>query len=283
VIAGIRNAALSAASAVHDAELMVAVDGALLGAAGGRRLEVRRASAVELDWLIELDAEGFEDQDLHELDDGGRVRRVRRLIYAGVVVDEEIATSPERLDGQAASRALLAGLPDPPWRACRDHEAVERLRLRLALLGEPDALSEPVVEQALTEACLGMRTIAEVGKLELAAQLCYRLDSGVREALERQVPEYVGLPGRKRVPVRYQPGRDPYIESRLQDFFGLEELPVVAGQPVVAHLLAPNRRAVQVTRDLPRFWQEHYPTLRRSLMRRYPRHAWPEDPSRIGD
>jgi ATP-dependent helicase HrpB len=44
------------------------------------------------------------------------------------------------------------------------------------------------------------------------------------------------------------------------------------------HLLAPNQRAVQVTTDLAGFWQKHYPDLRRELMRRYPRHAWPEDP-----
>jgi ATP-dependent helicase HrpB len=47
---------------------------------------------------------------------------------------------------------------------------------------------------------------------------------------------------------------------------------------LVLHLLAPNQRAVQVTRDLAGFWQRHYPELRRQLMRRYPKHAWPEDP-----
>jgi ATP-dependent helicase HrpB len=43
-------------------------------------------------------------------------------------------------------------------------------------------------------------------------------------------------------------------------------------------LLAPNRRAVQVTTDLAGFWDRHYPSLRKSLMRRYSRHYWPEDP-----
>ena len=48
--------------------------------------------------------------------------------------------------------------------------------------------------------------------------------------------------------------------------------------PLVLHLLAPNQRAVQVTQDLAGFWSRHYPALRRELGRRYPRHAWPEDP-----
>jgi ATP-dependent helicase HrpB len=70
------------------------------------------------------------------------------------------------------------------------------------------------------------------------------------------------------------------VESRLQDFFGAVRGPVLgAGRvPLVLHLLAPNLRAVQVTTDLAGFWDRHYPALRRELMRRYPRHAWPEDP-----
>jgi ATP-dependent helicase HrpB len=33
-----------------------------------------------------------------------------------------------------------------------------------------------------------------------------------------------------------------------------------------------------VTTDLAGFWDRHYPAIRRELMRRYPRHSWPEDP-----
>ena len=66
----------------------------------------------------------------------------------------------------------------------------------------------------------------------------------------------------------------------MQDFFGLARAPAVGDGrvPLVLHLLAPNQRPVQVTTDLPGFWIKHYPALRKQLMRRYPRHAWPEDP-----
>jgi ATP-dependent helicase HrpB len=49
--------------------------------------------------------------------------------------------------------------------------------------------------------------------------------------------------------------------------------------PLVLHLLAPNKRAVQVTTDLEGFWLRHYPSIRKELMRKYPRHSWPEDTS----
>jgi ATP-dependent helicase HrpB len=91
----------------------------------------------------------------------------------------------------------------------------------------------------------------------------------------------VVLPGGRSVVVRYEGGdKPPWIESRLQDFFGMADGPRLAqGRvPLVLHLLAPNGRAQQVTTDLAGFWARHYPALRRELGRRYPRHAWPEDP-----
>jgi ATP-dependent helicase HrpB len=45
---------------------------------------------------------------------------------------------------------------------------------------------------------------------------------------------------------------------------------------VVLELLAPNRQPVQTTTDLAGFWERLYPQVRRDLMRRYPRHPWPE-------
>jgi ATP-dependent helicase HrpB len=82
--------------------------------------------------------------------------------------------------------------------------------------------------------------------------------------------------------VHYGPAQPPWIESRLQDFFGLRAGPAVGGGrvPLTLHLLAPNGRAVQVTRDLASFWTQHYPALRRELGRRYPRHDWPQDGAR---
>ena len=80
--------------------------------------------------------------------------------------------------------------------------------------------------------------------------------------------------------VHYEPGKPPWVASRLQDFFGIRESPRVGRDrvPLVIHLLAPNQRPVQTTTDLAGFWQRLYPQLRRELGRRYPKHAWPENP-----
>jgi HrpA-like RNA helicase len=72
----------------------------------------------------------------------------------------------------------------------------------------------------------------------------------------------------------------PWIASRLQDFFDMRHSPRIGSDrtPLVLHLLAPNQRAVQTTTDLAGFWERLYPQVRRELMRRYPKHTWPERP-----
>ena len=122
--------------------------------------------------------------------------------------------------------------------------------------------------------------LADLRGVSVVEAVHWSLSPEERDAMERLAPTHIAIPGRKRVVVHYEVDRPPWIESRLQDFFGAQEGPCVgAGKvPLVLHLLAPNRRAVQVTTDLAGFWQRHYPDLRKQLMRRYPRHQWPETP-----
>jgi ATP-dependent helicase HrpB len=106
------------------------------------------------------------------------------------------------------------------------------------------------------------------------------LPPGGGRLLAEVAPERIRLPGGRQVRVRYARNQTPWVASRLQDFFGMQDTPRVARGtvPVVVHLLAPNQRPVQTTTDLAGFWERLYPQVRRELSRRYPRHAWPERP-----
>jgi ATP-dependent helicase HrpB len=70
------------------------------------------------------------------------------------------------------------------------------------------------------------------------------------------------------------------VALKVQQAFGWERAPVLAGVPVVVHLLSPAGRPVAVTADLASFWDSGYPQVRAELRGRYPKHAWPEDPRR---
>jgi ATP-dependent helicase HrpB len=155
--------------------------------------------------------------------------------------------------------------------------------LRLVREHFPEAgfpeLTEDAAALTLSVICVGLTSFAELAKVDVASALLAGLDHHQRRILDAEAPEKVRLPGGRTVDVHYEADRPPWIESRLQDFFGMPEAPKLCRGKLAltVHLLAPNQRAVQVTTDLSGFWLRHYPAIRRELMRKYPRHPWPED------
>jgi ATP-dependent helicase HrpB len=82
------------------------------------------------------------------------------------------------------------------------------------------------------------------------------------------------------VPIDYAAEAGPKIAIRLQELFGLDRHPSIAGGkiPLVIELLSPAHRPVQTTRDLPGFWRGSYAAVRSDMRGRYPKHPWPENP-----
>lgn len=270
---------IDATSVVHEAELLVAVD------AEERRgtVTVRVASAVEPEWLLDAGAGELSERDALEWNASSqRVERVTRLAFGAVTLEERRQPAPASpgttalLAEQARAAGPLAFIDAATleaW-ACR----VEALRAAFPAASFP-ADVEAFVAEALVGLCDGLRSFKEVADAGLLDALRARLTPQQASLLAREAPEHITLAGGRRVQVHYERGRPPWVESRLQDFFGSTRGPAIGQTPLVLHLLAPNMRAVQVTTDLTGFWERHYPALRRELMRRYPRHAWPEDPT----
>jgi ATP-dependent helicase HrpB len=272
-------ARMSPASAVRDAPLMVAVD---VEERRGQGRLVRLASAVEPEWLLDLfSGELRESAEVIWEAERGRAAVLSRLTYGALVLEETRRPPGEAERG--AAEALLAEHLRPEQLLAP--EALRALRARTELVAThcPDsgvrALTDADVTQALQELCSGRTSLEEVRGADLAAVLLARIGPGAARALATLAPEQVQLPGGRKLLIEYEPGQPPAARSRLQDFFGMRAGPRVAGGkvPVVLHLLAPNGRAQQVTSDLAGFWERHYPAVRRELMRKYPRHAWPEN------
>lgn len=119
-------------------------------------------------------------------------------------------------------------------------------------------------------------SVEDVRNVEWESFLQKFLEPSEIIVFQRQVPEKFELDKGRRVTIHYNLNGKPWIESRLQDFFTLKETPQILSKKLTLHLLAPNGRAVQVTQDLQSFWKNTYPEVRKELMRRYPRHSWPE-------
>ena len=297
LLSGGGTARLAPESVVRGAEFLVAVDaeerkpGARdAGRARGTQALVRLASAIEPDWLLDLFADALaEKTEARWNPSAERVEVVSRLVYDQLVVEEWRAP---RGGGEEAARVLAAAALEAGPHAFAEREALERFLARVGFVagafpeaGFP-ALGDEEVGAALAEMCAGRRSFAELREAgragELQEILRRKLSPEQSRLLAQMAPERVTLTGGRQARVSYEPGREPFVASRLQDFFGMREGPRVAGGRValVLHLLAPNRRPVQVTTDLAGFWSRHYPQVRRELGRRYPRHAWPADPLR---
>lgn len=99
------------------------------------------------------------------------------------------------------------------------------------------------------------------------------------QLLNRLAPPVFVTPLGRKVPVDYGT-EGPEIALRLQELFGVTQHPESAGMPIKITLLSPAGRPVQVTRDLPGFWAGSYADVRKGMRARYPRHPWPEDPTK---
>jgi ATP-dependent helicase HrpB len=97
-----------------------------------------------------------------------------------------------------------------------------------------------------------------------------------QEFVRKMAPEHVQLARGFRMRIEYQPGASPRGRAKIQDFYGEEKSPTVAGGrvPLTLEILGPNHRPLQVTSDLANFWRTLYPELRNELRRRYPKHEW---------
>jgi ATP-dependent helicase HrpB len=244
---------------------------------------VRWASAIEPEWLIELFPDRIAEKELvtwnAQLE---RVEVRETMEWEGLVLHatERAGGSPSEVARVLAEAALAAGP-----RAFAPEGALDRwltrARFAASVDGSVEAPDDDRVRATLVALCEGRRSFAELRDAALLDALRSSLGRGAA-TVDRLAPERVTLAGGRSLSVDYEAGKPPHIATRLQDFFGMAEGPRVgAGRvPLVLELLAPNGRAVQVTTDLTGFWQRHYPAVRAELMRRYPRHSWPEDPTK---
>jgi ATP-dependent helicase HrpB len=278
VFAGGGAGVLSPGSVVKEAEFLVAVD-AQKGQGG---VQIRLASAIEVEWLLELYPDRIREVRELRFDAAtGQVETRTALVFEGLTLDESVKRDATGSDVEAvlAKAALDAGL-EKFW----DRDAIESLRLRLVFAARSGLAIEPpsdaTMEAALRRLCRGKRSFADLRGTNLVEAMLEDLPATARAKLDRFAPTHVPIAGRPKVDVCYVPDGAPYIESRLQDFFGTKVGPTIADGrvPLVLHLLSPNQRAVQVTTDLAGFWDRHYPSVRKELMRQYPRHYWPDDP-----
>ncbi|MFG2331289.1 ATP-dependent helicase HrpB [Streptomyces sp. NPDC048604] len=255
----------TARSTTARVRLAAVLDEAAARAAAGRLL----TSGEEVHW---------EDGDVV-------ARSVERL---GAV---ELTVRPLRADADAGlvRRALLEGLEREGLGLLAWSREATELRQRLAFLHREVGGAWPDVSDAALLARVDdwlepelsrARRRADLGRIAAGEALRRLLPwaSGEATRLDELAPERIEVPSGSRIRVDYA-GERPVLAVKLQELFGLEETPRVAGVPVLVHLLSPAGRPAAVTSDLASFWKDGYRAVRAELRGRYPKHPWPQDPA----
>ncbi|WP_203871849.1 ATP-dependent RNA helicase [Planomonospora parontospora] len=203
-------------------------------------------------------------------------RRVERLgaVELSAVPLRDADVRPALLDGlRAEGPSLLRWAPEAA--ALR-----ERLAFCRRALGDPwpavdDAALVEAADLWLEPELSRARRRADLERLDAAAALRRLVPWSAR--LDETAPERIEVPSGSRIRVDYS-GERPVLAVKLQELFGWNDAPRIAGVPPVVHLLSPAGRPAAVTSDLASFWREGYRAVRAELRGRYPRHPWPEDP-----
>jgi len=213
-----------------------------------------------------------------------RGRALRRLgaITLGerpmpVVADD--ATALRLADGLAAT-----AFERLPWtKALRQWR--DRVMFLRASEGEewPDLSDQALKDTArawLAPALAGKTALGDLAADELGEALQNLLPWPLKHRLDAEAPTHFAAPTGSQVPIDYEADGGPKIAIRVQELFGLDRHPAIAGGKValLIELLSPAHRPVQMTRDLPGFWRGSYAAVRAEMRGRYPKHPWPDDP-----
>ncbi|MEU8238675.1 ATP-dependent helicase C-terminal domain-containing protein [Actinoplanes missouriensis] len=253
-------------------------------AAGSRTARIRSAAPLDETTAREVAADQLtEATEIGWIDGDVVARRVQRL--------GAITLSSVRITDPPAARlheALVTGLRAEGLGLLTWTRTATELRNRLAFahaaLGEPwpDVADAALLGSAPEWLPLGAaRRRADLAKIDVASALRRLLPWSVAGRLDEFAPERLPVPSGSHVRVDYSDPAAPVLAVKVQEAFGWQDAPTLAGGrvPVLLHLLSPAGRPVAVTRDLRSFWAQGYPQVRAEMRGRYPRHPWPEDPT----
>ena len=279
-LVGGRSGSIGRESVVRDRPLVVAAEIKEIGRTDGEvEVILGLVTAVKEEWLREMFPNDFsESKGLVFEENGRRVLETERTCFRGLVLEEkrrDVEASPETA-AVLAQAVLEERCTWPGWSAEADAllERVGRVR-EWGAEGWPE-WSDEAKQRVLEHQCEGCVTWRQANDRSALVSLREWLGGETMRKLAELLPEKIQMPGGKSLTIQYGKGRDPVVSGRIQELYGLQATPKVMGGRIelTVEILGPNRRPLQVTKDLGSFWKVTYPKLKPELARKYPKHEW---------
>jgi len=218
----------------------------------------------------------------------------RRKSYGAITLAEQtLAVEPTEESASMLAQGIASlGISRLPW----SREQMQ-WRDRLAFLrkngggdvhgGEdiwPDVSDEALAASAeawLAPYLTGLTALADITSQLLREALDGLVPWELRKRLESEAPTHFETPAGSSIALDYAAEQGPTLSVRVQELYGLATHPSLAGGRVALtlELLSPAHRPIQITRDLPGFWQGSWAAVKSEMKGRYPKHLWPDDPA----
>ncbi len=259
--------------------------GEIIGKASSARIML--AAPITLEEIIALTPPVTRDEV--SFDAAAKALRARRVSRLGaIVLNEQTLSVPAT---EASARLLCEGVAKSGLHALPLSKAAQQFcdRVNFLRAAEPDAAWPDLSGKALlaeiadwlSPHIIGKTTLAQISPAEVQEALQARLPWDMQKKLERDAPTHFSAPTGSSIALDYDAEGGPALAIRVQELFGLDKHPTVAGGRIAltVHLLSPAHRPIQVTRDLPGFWKGSWAAVKSEMKGRYPRHVWPENPA----
>ncbi len=282
VLANGRGGVLDEADALARQKFLVVAD--LQGAA--RNSRIGSAAAVSEEEIRAALGHRIQRQTETAFDPQKRALRTMETERLGAIVLAQRQAPPPT--GDEADAAILSairahGLALLPWET-----STEQLRERLGWLHRglgapwPAMTDEALIDELddwLAPFLTGEPALDRIEPRRLREALLSRVPHPLSREVDMLAPTHFHAPSGSTLPIRYD-GEWPLLAVRVQELFGLDRHPAIAGDriPLTLELLSPAHRPIQTTRDLPGFWRGSWSDVRADMRGRYPKHFWPENP-----
>jgi ATP-dependent helicase HrpB len=253
-------------------------------AAQGRILSAAPITLAEIEQRFSDRIAGREEIAFDAASASLRGRRSRRLGAIALSDQPMPVTANDGTAQKLAAGIAGLGMHRLPWTKSLQQWRDRVMFLRASEGEEWPDLSDAALAQTvntwLAPVLTAKTALGEIAADELNTAVRALLPWPLQRQLDAEAPTHFAAPTGSQVAIDYEAEGGPKIAIRVQELFGLDRHPAIAGGrvPLLIELLSPAHRPVQMTRDLPGFWRGSYAAVRAEMRGRYPKHPWPEDP-----
>ena len=243
-------------------------------------LEMNLVSEIKEQWIVEVLKEKLKFEKTLLLD--METRRVSSQSYHKLGQHRLNLTESFDLSKTEKAKAYASALLEGELNFKNWNEQVRQFLMRIKFLNKyhntclVKEIDNEILLLLFEEICLKESTWKSIKSCDIYDYLFNMHSENEIQQLHDFVPSHLSLIKEKKPFLLDYTIDEVFISVKIQDLYDIKVHPTILhGEfPLTICILAPNMREVQRTRNITEFWDNSYPSIRRELAGRYPKHEW---------